>query len=121
MDFFKTLFGPEPEDDKPKTREDVLSEREATKERFAKNLREKLCFTDDEIKEVTDIIDNGYNIMDLIQNNTSYKNYGLISSQLFEMDFLKVEKDMMRNVEAKMKEIMKKKVEKAKEFFNKEK
>ena len=119
-DFLKALFGQEKEEDKPKTREDVLEDREKTKERFAQNLREKLVFNDDEIKEVTDIIDNAYNIMDLIQNTKSYKNYGLISSQLFEMDFLQVQNDMMKNVEAKMKEIMQRKIQKAKEYFNKE-
>lgn len=119
-DFFKALFGQEEkEEDKPKTREDVLEDREKTKEKFANNLREKLFFTDDEIKEVTEIIDNAYNIMDLIQNNTSYKNYGLISSQLFEMDFLKVQGDMMKTIKEKINEIMKRKVQKAKEYFNK--
>ncbi|MBR6162608.1 hypothetical protein IKQ26_01780 [bacterium] len=118
-DFLKALFGQEREEDKPQSLEDILDNREKTKERFAQNLREKLFFTEEEIKEVTDIIDNSYKIMDLIRDNKSFKNYGLISSQLFEMDFRQVEKDMLETLDAKIKEIMAEKVKRAKEYFNK--
>lgn len=117
--FLKALFGQEKDEDKPQSLEDITENRQQTKEKFSQNLREKLFFTDDEIKEVTEIIDNAYNIMDLIKNNKSFKNYGLISSQLFEMDFRKVELDMLETLEKKIKEIMAKKVEQAKKYFNK--
>lgn len=99
---------------------EVEENRKKTKENFAKNLKEKLFFTDEEIAELFYIIDGGYMKMDMLQQTTSYENYGLISSQQLEMEFLKIEKEMMKAVETKMKEIMAEKVRKAKEYFGKD-
>ncbi len=99
---------------------EVEENRKKTKENLAKNLKEKLFFTDDDMAEIFYIIDGGYMKMDMLQKTTSYENYGFISSQQFEMEFLKIEKEMMKAVENKIKEIMAAKVQRAKEYFNKE-
>ncbi len=117
--FLKGLFL-SPEQKLKLSIEEVAQNRQKTKDNFAKNLKEKLFFTDDELAELFVIIDNGYMKMDMLQQTTSYENYGLISSQQLEMEFLKIEKEMMKAVETKMKEIMAEKVRKAKEYFGKE-
>jgi len=117
-EFFKNLFMSKEEKLKI-AKEEVDARRQASKDNLAGHLREKLFFTDDEIQVIWDIIDDGMRKFDEIQNSTDMKNYGLISSQALEMELLKAEKEMLKNVENKIKETMRAKAERAKKYFNK--
>lgn len=119
LDFLKILFSSS--DDKLKeAQEEVLNKRQETKDNLAKNLKEKLFFTDNEVSEVISIIDAGYKKIDETQKNVQYNDtYGLGSSLKFEMELLKVQNEIKEQVTNKIKEIMAEKVKRAKEHFGK--
>ena len=118
-EFFKNLFMSK-EEKMQLAKEEVDARRQASKENLAAHLREKLFFDDNEISELWAIIDEGFKNIDKISNTTDYSNYGLISSQSLEMELLKAEKEMLKNVETYIKETMRAKAERAKKYFNKE-
>lgn len=100
--------------------EEVLKQRQSAKDRFANNLKAKLFFNDDEIKEVFSVIDNFQKKIDTYTESIDYKNYDYYASKTAETDLSDIQEEMMESIENKIKEIMAKKVERAKKFFNKE-
>ena len=98
----------------------MLKKRQESKDNFAKNLREKCFFNDEEVQEIFDIIDKIHKKIDDVQNNTDYSDYGLISSQQLETKLQQLQEEMTEEIQSKIKEIMDKKLARAKKYFNKE-
>ena len=95
----------------------ISIKREHAKRKFAIQLKKKLFMTDNEIESIMEIINAAEEETDTIQDNTNYDNFGLLASENFTIELTKVQKEMYKNVQAKIKEIMDKKLTKAKKYF----
>lgn len=96
---------------------EVLKQRQITKDRFAYQMRTRLAMDEDEIGQLIDIITQSENKCDEIKNKFDPNNHSQEYAQDMEKEMLKVVEKMEEDVKAKMKEIMRKKLEIAKKLF----
>lgn len=101
------------------TFEDVLQKRKETKEKFAKQLREKCFMNTDELNQVMEIIDDYFKKNDNYQKKFNYKKYDIKADRKFESGLIKLRYDFNCALKSKINEIMKIKLEKAKNINQK--
>ena len=116
--FIDSLFR-SPEEKLNEALDDKLARRVSSKDNLAKNLKEKLFFNDAEVAVIFEIVDNSMAKIDLFLEKANYENYDSIASKNLEAKLNEAREDMMKEIQDKIKEIMKKKVARAREYFGK--
>ena len=122
-DLFDILF-PDSDDDSDNEETVELSvetKREQMKEKFYKTLKSQYFFNDEEIKPINSLIENYFIKVDDINKSVNFSEYGLISSQKMEMELLSAQKELLKEIQQKIKDTMHSKVEEAKEYFKNQK
>ena len=117
--FLQSLF-PKNEKTDEELRQEVLDRRQETKDKLAKNLKEKLFFNDEDMEEIFEIVDDALETIDSILNNTDYENYKYNSSVDLEEKLSKIKDKMREDVIDKVKEIVDAKLKRARKIFHKD-
>jgi len=121
MDFLSSLnklFENKKEDEN--SLDDFLNQRKEAISKFATQLKEQYFMNDNETEEVLQIIKEHFEKIDNYQKNIDYKNYDIKTDINFESGLIKLRYELNQNLKTKINEIMKLKLQKAKDFFNKE-
>ncbi len=96
---------------------DTSKIKEKSKKNFALQLKEKLFMTPDEIKEVMNVVEAGEKTVEEFQKNYDFSDINLISTNDFGIELMKLQKQSIADIQAKVKEIMNKKLERAKKIL----
>ena len=107
-------------DEEKKSKEEFENQRKEAIEKLIKQLKEKCFMRDDEIKQVTDIIDEYLKKIDEYTKKFDYKNSTDVSSVPFKAELTNYTLELSDKIKEKIKEIMDAKLARAKKILGKE-
>ncbi|MBQ8634735.1 hypothetical protein IJ425_01100 [bacterium] len=119
MDFLSSISQILGKKDKSLSKE-ILDDREEMIAKFRIQLREQYFMSDEEIKEVIEVVEKNLQGIDEFQKNFDYSDYDFNKNNEFESKLIRLRNNLNQETKAKINEIMKTKLAKAKEYFGKE-
>jgi len=93
--------------------------RKETKDKLAQRLKTQCYLNDLEIKEVLDVIDEHYGIIDKFCENYDYSEAYLKGKKDYQDELSKLNENLINSANDKIKELMQAKLERAKKIFGK--